>query len=78
MSVHYLVLPDGSFSSKHRFQILNKLGVKFYGLSLSTEWLQRILSYFTVNLPLDFSEIFNIFRIIVFFFIFKNSRKFSN
>ena len=42
-----------------------------------TERLQWNLNYFTVNLPLDFSEIFNIFRITVFFFFFKNSRKFS-
>ena len=30
-----------------------------------------------VNLPLDFSGILNIFRIAVFFFFFKNTRKFS-
>ena len=52
-------------------------GVKFYDLFLGTERLQRNLNYFTVNLPLDFSEIFNIFRITVFFFFFENSRKFS-
>ena len=31
----------------------------------------------SLNLPLDCSETFNIFRITVFFFLFKNSRKFS-
>ena len=61
----------------HRFQIFTKLGVKFYDLFLWTERLQGNLNYFTVNLPLDFSELFNIFRITVFFFFFKNSRKFS-
>ena len=40
------------------------------------ERFQRNLKYFTVILPLDFSEIFDIFRI-SFFFFFKNSRKFS-
>ena len=34
-------------------------GVKFYDLFLGTERLQRNFGYFTVNLPLDFSEIFN-------------------
>ena len=61
---------------QHRFQIFKKLGVKFNDLFLLTEWLQRNFNYFTVNLPLDFSD-YNIFRITVFFFFFKNSRKFS-
>ena len=54
-------------ATEHRFQVFRMLGVKFYDLFLLTEWLQRNLNYFTVNLPLDFSEIFNIFRITVFF-----------
>ena len=63
---------------EHRFQIFNKkLGVKFYDRFLLSERLQRNLNYITVNLPLDFSEVFNIFRITVVFFFFKNSRKFS-
>ena len=62
---------------RHRFPIFKKVGVKFYDLFLWGEWLQRNFSYFIVNLPLDFSEIFNIFRISVFFFFFKNSGKFS-
>ena len=63
---------------QRRFQIYKKLGVKFYDLFLLTERLQRNFNYFTVNLPLDFSEIFNIFRITVFLFflrIQKNFRK---
>ena len=62
---------------EHRFQISKKLGVKFIDLFLRTEMLQRNLNYFTVNLPLDFSEIFNIFRITLLFFFFQNQRKFS-
>ena len=65
------------YAEEHRFQIFKMPGVKFYDLFLGTERLQRNCDYFTVNLPLDFSEIFNIFRITVFFFFFKNSRKFS-
>ena len=61
---------------QHRFEIFKNLDVNFYDLFLWTERLQRNLNYFTVNLPLDFSEIFNIFRITVFFFFFKKSRKF--
>ena len=73
-----LVLHDNvSVLHQHRFQIFKKLGVKFNDLFLRTKRLQRNLNYFTVNLPLDFSEIFNILRITVFFFFFKNSRKFS-
>ena len=52
--------------TEHRFQILKKLGVKFYDIFLQTERPQRNFNYFTVNLPLDFSEIFSIFRITVF------------
>ena len=59
-----------------RFQIFEMVGEKFYDLFLRTEWLQRNNSYFAVNLPLDFPEIFNIFRITVIFFFLKNSRKF--
>ena len=62
-------------SKQHRFQIFKEVGVKSYDLFLLTERPQRNLKYFTVNLPLDFSKIFNIFRITVFFFFFKNSRK---
>ena len=62
---------------EHRFQIFKKLGVKLNDLFLWTEQPQRNLNYFTVNLPLDASEMFNIFRITVFFFFFKNSRKFQ-
>ena len=50
---------------QHRFQVFKKLGVKFYDLFLSTEPLQRDLNYFTVNLPLEFSEIFNIFNVVL-------------
>ena len=58
---------------EHRFQIFKKLGVKFNDLFLWTER-QRNLNYFKKeNLPLDFSEIFNIFRTAVV----NNSRKFS-
>ena len=53
---------------QHRFQIFKKVGVKFNELLR----LQRNLNHFTVNLPLDFSEIFNIFRITVFSFFFTN------
>ena len=63
--------------TQHSFQILKKLGVKSYDLFLWTERFQRNLNYFRVHLPLDFSEIFNIFRIKVFPFFFKNSRKSS-
>ena len=47
---------------RRRFQFFNKLGVKFYDLYLflRTERLQRTLNQFTLNLPLDFSEIFSI------------------
>ena len=62
---------------EHRFQIFEKGGVKFIDLYLRTERLQRNLDHFKENLLLDFSEIFNIFRTAVFFFFFKNSRKFS-
>ena len=41
------------------------------------ERLQRNFSYFTVNLPLEFSEIFNIFRITVFFFLLSEYKKFK-
>ena len=61
---------------QHRFQIFKKLGVKFYDLFLWTEQLQWNVDFFRVNLPLDFSEIFNIFRITVFFFFSKNLGKF--
>ena len=44
------------------FQILKKLGVKFYDLFLLTKRLQRNWNSFPVNLPLDSSGIFNIFR----------------
>ena len=61
-------LIEGNFKLfKHMFQIFKKLGVKFNDLFLRTERLRRNLNYFTVNLPLDFSEIFNTFRITVFF-----------
>ena len=43
---------------KHRSQIFKMVGVKFDNLFLCTEWHQRNCSYFTVNLPLDVSEIF--------------------
>ena len=66
-----------SDQTKHRFQIFKKLGVKFDDLFLWTEQLQRNLDFFTVNLLLDFSEIFNIFRITVCSSFFKDSRKFS-
>ena len=49
------------------FQIFKKLGVKLYDLSLRTERLQRNLNYVAVNLPIEFFEIFNIFRTTVFF-----------
>ena len=52
--------------------MFKKLRVKFYDQFLSTELLQRNLNYFTVDLPLDFSKIFNIFRLRVFFFSSKN------
>ena len=68
---------------QQRLQIFKKLGVKFYDPFLSTERLQRNLKNFTFfchsllkNLPLDLSEIFNIFRINVLLFFFKYSRKF--
>ena len=61
---------------QHRFQIFKQPGVKFYDAFLSTEQLQRNFDYFTINLPLDFSEIFIIFRITVCFLFFKNSRNF--
>ena len=51
-------------------------GVKFYDLFLGTERLQRNFDYFTVNLPLEFSEIFNIFRITVFFFFLRIQENF--
>ena len=51
------------------------LSVKFNDIFLSTEWLQRNFIYFAMILPLDFSEIFDIFRIKVLFFFFENSRK---
>ena len=71
-----VAFPELNSSRQHKFQIFIKLGVKFNDLFLCTERLQRNLKHFTVNLPLDFAEILNIFRIIVFFFFFKNSRKF--
>ena len=52
--------------------------IKTMELIFKTEMLIRYLHCFTVNLPLGSSEIFNIFRITVFFFFFKNFRKFSN
>ena len=55
---------------------LIKVGVKFNDLFLPTDRLQRNCNYFTINLPLDFSEIFNTFRITMFSFFFKNSREF--
>ena len=61
----------------HRFEIFKTLGVKFIYLFFLTKRLQRNLNYLTVNLLLTFSEIFNIFRITLFFFFVKNSRKFS-
>ena len=71
----YTYLPYFSFLlwcfyllKRHRFQIFEKLGVKFNELFLLTEWPQRNLNYFTVNMPLDCFEVFNIFRITVFFF----------
>ena len=75
VSVDLVVLFISSESfQKHRFQIFKKLGVNSMNYFFE---LQRNLSCLTVNLLLDFSEIFNIFRIIVFFFFFKKSRKFS-
>ena len=53
-------------NDQHRFQIFKKVGVKFYDLFLLTERPQR---------NLDFSEIFNIFRLTVVLFFFKNSKK---
>ena len=70
-------IADGAYFAWHRFQVFKNLGVKFYDLFPSTERLKRNLNYFTASLPLDFSEIFNISRIIMFFFFSKNSRKFS-
>ena len=55
---------------QNRFQIIKKLGVKSYDLFLRIERPQRNWNYSKLNLPLDFSEIFNIFRITVFFFLF--------
>ena len=60
---------------EHKFQIFKWVGIKFNDLSLRTEWLQGNFTYFAIILSLDFSKIFNIFRIRVFFFFFKNSRK---
>ena len=60
---------------EHRFQIFKMVGVKFHYLFLLIERLQRNLNYFTVNLPLGFSEMFSIFRITVLFFFFRNSGK---
>ena len=37
-----------------------KVGVKFYDLFLLTEWRQRNFSDVSINLPSDFSEIFEI------------------
>ena len=56
--------PPRSYSAdKHRFQIFKKAGVKCCDLFLWMEWLERNFCYFLIILPLDFSEIFNIFRI---------------
>ena len=35
------------------------------------------MNYFTVNLPLDFCEIFNIFRITVFFYVLRIRENFE-
>ena len=67
----------------HRFWIFQKVDVKFnevfffnHSDYVSTEWLQRHFIYFAIILPLDFSEILNIFRMRVIFFFFESSRKF--
>ena len=68
MNAKSKIIPKLPMGMEHRSRIFKKLRVKFYDLCLGTERLQRNLSYFTENLPLDFSEIFNNFRITVFFF----------
>ena len=46
---------------KHKcLSLRKKVGVKLYDIFLETEWLERFLSKI---LPLDFSEILNIFEI---------------
>ena len=60
---------------QQKFQIFKKVGVKFNDLFLLNEWLQGNFSYFAMILPLNFSEILNIFRIRVFLVFFENSRK---
>ena len=50
---------------KHSFQMLFRckmVGVKFYDLFLVIEWLERNFSYFSINFPLAFSEILNVFE----------------
>ena len=41
------------------------MGVKFYEIFRLTEWLKRNFNYLSIILPLDFSEILNIFEITV-------------
>ena len=61
----------------NRLQIFKRMGVKFNEVFLSTEWLQRNFSYFAMILPLDFVEIFNIFRIRVLSAFLRIPEKFS-
>ena len=63
----------------HMFPIIkNVVGVKFRDVFLATEWLHRNFSYLAIILPLDFLEIFNIFRIRFFsLFFWRLKEKFS-
>ena len=45
----------------HRFQIFKMVGAKFHGIFLIARWLKRNLSFVSMTLPLNFSEILNIF-----------------
>ena len=67
-SSNFLELAPPLSQRKHRLQIFKKLGANFYELSFLTERFQRNLNYLKVNLPLDFSKIFNVFKTTVFFF----------
>ena len=66
---HSLVSKEGQYM----FQIFQKVGVNFSNLTSLNCMALKKLNYFAIFLRSDFPQIFNAFRIRVFFFFLGNS-----